>query len=320
MRASRLTSWIGVARALTVRALAVAGSALALAGCAGPPLPADPHALEAELRARVDVLRAAFATFQAEGTVAIEGPDHVKLNWRADAVRGQWARVAVSSSLATDPVVEVRAGAGDGLLVRVSPPGAPPALYRAPEDLSDSPVDGPLRAAAEWLIQLAREDRSAMPSLSRIGPSGPSHEVVRVEITRKASPRATSQNAVAVALRRSDGLPLAIEAALPDDPAPICLLARPRANRLLAVTGAPLSLAAEVEASFRACCSRKPLASARVRIVRVRNDRPDPLPPWSGTARPIEALRDDRWMRRTFQSAEAVRDAALRECSASADR
>src|SRR5512145_2877139 len=115
MRASRLTSGAGAPRALAVRALAVSWCALALAGCTGSPLPVDPHLLETELRVRVDMLRAAFATIQAEGTVAIEGPDRVKLNWRADAVRGRWARVAVSSSLATDPVVEVRAGAGDGL-------------------------------------------------------------------------------------------------------------------------------------------------------------------------------------------------------------
>ncbi len=307
MRASRLTSWGGAA-------LALAGCALALAGCAGPPLPADPHALEAELRTRVEMLRAVFASFHAEGTVVIEGPDRVKLNWRADAVRGQWARVAVSSSLVTDPIVEVRARAGDGLLVRVSPPGAPATLYRAPDDLSDLPVDGTIRAAAEWLIQLARGERSAMPSLSRIRPSD---DVVRVELTREAAPRATSADgALTVALRRSDGMPLEIEAPLPGDPARTCLFARPRGNRALVVTGTPLSLAADVDASLQACCRRKTLASVRLTIVRLRNDPPGPLPRWSETARPIEALQDNRWMRRTFRDAQAVRDAALRACNA----
>jgi hypothetical protein len=292
----------------------LAGCALVLAGCAGPPLPADPQALEAELRTRVEILRDAFASFHAEGAVTIEGPDRVKLNWRADAVRGQWARVAVSSSLAIDPIVEVRARAGDGLLVRVSPPGAPATLYRAPDDLSDVPVDGSIRAVADWLIQLARDERSAMPSLSRIRLSD---DLVRVEVTREAVPRPTSEDgALAVTLRRSDGMPLVIEASLPGDPARLCLMARPRGNRALAVTDTPLSLAADVDATLQACCSKKALASVRLTIVRLRNDPPGPLPRWSEAARPIEALRDNRWMRRTFRDAQAVRDEAMRACKA----
>ena len=260
------------------------------------------------------MLRAVFATFQAEGTVAIEGPDRVKLNWRADAVRGQWARAAVSSSLATDPVVEVRAGAGDGLLVRVSPPGAPATLYRGSDDLSDLPVDGPIRVLAEWLIRLARDEGSAMPSLSRIRLSG---DVVRVELTREAAARAQSENAgLAVTLRRSDGMPLEIEASLSAAPTPMCLSARPSGNRVHAIPGTPLSLAADVDAALQACCSRKTLASVRLTIVRLRSDAPSVLPRWSETARPIQALRDNRWMRRAVRDAQAVRDAAMHACKA----
>jgi hypothetical protein len=260
------------------------------------------------------MLRAGLASFHAEGTMAIEGPDRVKLNWRADAVRGQWARVAMSSSLATDPLVEVRARAGDGLFVRVTPPGAPPTLYRAQNDLSHLPVDDPIRAAAEWLNQVARDERSAMPPLSSIRLND---DVVRIELAREGAPRTMSHDgALGVALRRSDGMPIEIEASLRGDPARMCLLARPRGDRALAITGTPLSLVAGVDATLQACCNRQALASVRLTIARLRNDAPGPLPHWSETAQPIEALRDNRWMRRTFRDAEAVRDAAMRACKA----
>ena len=246
--------------------------------------------------------------------MAIEGPDRVRLNWRADAVRGQWARVAVSSSLATDPLVEVRVRAGEGLLVRVTPPGATATLYRAPYDLSHLPVDDPIRATAEWLSQVTRDERSAMPSLSSIRPSD---DVVRIELAREDAERTASHaGALGVVLRRSDSMPLEIAASLPGDPARVCLLARPRGDRALAIAGTPLSLVAGVDATLQACCNRKALASVRLTIARLRTDAPDPLPPWSGTAQPIEALRDNRWVRRTFRDAQAALDAAPQSCRA----
>jgi hypothetical protein len=313
-----VTSWIGAARAFVVRALMTTGCALASAGCAGPPLPAEPQALETELRTRSDALRAALATFQAEGTVAIDGPDRVKLNWRADAVRGRWARVAVSSSVATDPVVEVRAGGADRFSVRVSPPGAPAALYRTADDLENLPADSPLREAAEWLMRLARDEGSAMPSVSRIGPSG---DVVRVELAGDVAARAQSgRPGLAMTLRRSDGMPLEVEAPLPGAGAGVCLLVRASGNRRLSVPGTPLSLSAEIDAALRACCSPKTLASVRFTIARVRTDPPSALPRWSDTARPIGTLRDDRWIRRTLRDAQAVRDAAAQACDARGGR
>jgi hypothetical protein len=223
--------------------------------------------------------------------------------------------VAVSSSLANDPVVEVRARAGGDLLVRVSPPGAPAALYRAPSDLSGLPVDDGIRAAAGWLSQLARGERSAMPSLSSIRPSD---DVVRIEFAREPAPRGTQpgSGALAVTLRRSDGMPLDIAASLPGDAARVCLLARPRGHRSLPIVATPLFLAGGIDTALQACCNGTRLATVRLTIARIRNDAPGPLPDWPEPAQPIEALRDNRSMRRAFRDAQAIQDAATRACAA----
>ena len=152
-----------------MRAMWVA-AALLWTGCVGPPLPADRQALEAELRVRAGILRDTFASFRADGTLVIEGPDRIKLNWRAEAVRGQWARLALSSWPASEPVLEVRVGAGEGLAVRISPPGSAARLYVAPsDDLSALAEDSPARAAAEWLYnsRATRTPQCRPPPTSR---------------------------------------------------------------------------------------------------------------------------------------------------------
>ena len=281
------------------------GAALAWAGCAGPPLPADAPALEAELRARAEVLRNAFASVQADGSIVIDGPERLKLTWRVEAVQGQWARVALSSSLATDPVVEVRVRAGEGLAIRVSPPGAAARLYRAlADDLSAFPVDGPARAAVEWLVQLARDDNVAIPSPSEIQVSD---GAVRLEFAR--GPLVSR-----VTLRRSDGMPVDIEAWVRGDPARTCVVGRPRGDRTLRVGGTPLSLARDLETTVVPCCNQEALVSIRVAVARIVPGPPGPLPRWSETARPIDRIGDDRWMRRAFRQAEVVRARAVRAC------
>lgn len=55
-------------------------AALAWAGCVGPPLRSAPTALEAELQARAEVLRDAVASFLADGSIVIDGPEPHKLN------------------------------------------------------------------------------------------------------------------------------------------------------------------------------------------------------------------------------------------------
>ena len=290
------------------RALWVA-AALAWAGCAGPPLPADPHALEAELRARVETLRDAFASLQAEGSVVIDGPERHKLTWRAEVVRGQWARVALSSSLAADPVVEARVRAGEGIAVRVNPPGAAARLYRASsDDLSALSAEGPARVAGEWLVQLARDQNLAMPSPSNIQVTD---RTVRVEFT--GGPLASRMT-----LRRADGMPLDIEGWVSGDPARACVLGRPRGGRALRVVGTPFSVAGDLDTAVVSCCNRDVLVSIRIAIVRLVTAPPGPLPRWSEIARPIERLRDDRWMRRTFRDAEIIREKAVRACPAAA--
>jgi hypothetical protein len=287
-----------------VRGLCLA-AALAWAGCVGPPLPSDPAALEAELRARAEALRDAFASFQADGSIVIDGPERHKLNWRAEAVRGQWARVALWSSLATDPVVEVRVRAGEGLAVRVSPPGATATLYRAPaHDLSMLAADGPTRAAAEWLAQLARDENVAMPSPSAMQVTD---GAVRLELAR--GPLGSL-----VTLRRSDGMPVEIEAWVRGDPARTCVLARRRGDRALRVGGTPLSVAGDLETTVVPCCNREALVSIRIAVARLVIGPPDRLSRWSETARPIERIRDDRWLRRTFREADIVREKAARAC------
>jgi hypothetical protein len=280
-------------------------AALAWAACAGPPLPADAPALEAELRARAEVLRDAFASFRADGSIVIDGLEHHKLNWRAEAVRGQWARVALSSSLATNPVVEVRVRAGEGLAVRVSPPGAAATLYRTPSgDLSTLAADGPTRAAAEWLVQLARDDNVAMPSPSEIQVTD---GAVRLEFARGLL-------GSRVTLRRSDGMPVDIEAWVRGDPARTCVVGRRRGDRTLRVGGTPLSLAGDLETTVVPCCNREALVSIRLAVARLVIGPPDRLSRWSETARPIERIRDDRWLRRTFREAEVVWKRAARAC------
>ena len=282
--------------------------ALAWAGCVGPPLPSDPAALEAELRARAEALRDAFASFQADGSIVIDGPERHKLNWRTEAVRGQWARVALWSSLAANPVIEVRVRAGEGLAVRISPPGAPATLYRAPSgDLSTLAADGPIRAAAEWLVQLARDDTVAMPSPSEIQVTD---GAVRLEFAR-------GPLVLRVMLRRSDGMPVDIEASVRGDPARTCVLGRRRGDRALRVGGTPLSLAGDLETTVVPCCNREPLVSIRLAVARLVVGPPDPLSRWSETARPIERIRDDRWLRQTFREADAVRERASRACPGS---
>ncbi len=282
-------------------------AALAWAGCVGPPLPSDPTALEAELRARAEVLRDAFASFQADGSIVIDGPERHKLNWRAEAVRGQWARVAFSSWLATDPVVEVRVRAGEGLAVRVSPPGAAARLYRAPsDDLSTLAADGPTRTAVEWLAQLARDESVAMPSPSDMQVTD---GAVRLEFAR--GPLVSR-----VTLRRSDGMPVDIEAWVRGDPARTCVVGRRRGDRALRVNGTPLSLAGDLETAIVSCCNREALVPIRLAVARLVAGPPDRLARWTETARPIERLRDDRWLRREFREADVVRERAARACPA----
>lgn len=280
-------------------------AALLWAGCSGPPLPADPHALEAELQSRARMLRDVFASLQAEGSILIDGPERVKLTWRAEAVRGQWARATLSSPLATDPVVEVRVRTGEGLAVRVSPPGARPTLYRAPsDDFSASALDGPARIAAEWLIQFAHDHDLAMPSPSDIQVTDGS---VRLEFTREPL-------VFRVRLRRSDGMPLDFSSRVSGDPACTCLLGRPRGDRAVRVVGTPLSLPGDVETTLVACGDQRALVSIRLAVARLITAPPAPLSRWSETARPIGRIRDDRWMRRTFRDAEAMREKAIRPC------
>lgn len=275
------------------------------AGCAGPPLPADPHALGAELESRARILRDVFASLQAEGNIVIEGSERIKLTWRAEAVRGQWARAMLSSPLASDPVVELRFRAGEGLAVRVSPPGSRPTVYRAPsDDLSASALDGPARIAAEWLTGLARDHDLAIPSPSDIQVTDGS---VRLEFTQ--GPLVSR-----VRLRRSDGMPLDFESLVSGDPARACLLGHPRGDRTLRVAGTPLLLPGDVEATLVACCDQSPLVSIRLAVAHLTAARPAPLSRWLETARPIERIRDDRWMRRTFRDAEAMRAKTVRAC------
>jgi hypothetical protein len=280
-------------------------AALAWAGCAGPPLPADPAALEAELRARAEILRDALASLQADGSIVIDGPEPLKLNWRAEAVRGQWARVALSSSLATEPIVEVRVRAGEGLAVRINPPGAAATLYRAPsDDLSALAADGPTRAAAEWLAQLARDENVAMPSPSDMQVTG---GAVRLEFAR--GPLVSR-----VTLRRSDGMPVDYEASVRGDPTRACIVGGRRGDRTLRVAGTPLSLAGDLETTVVPCCNREALLSIRVVVARLVPGHPGPLSRWSETARPIDRIGDDRWLRRAFRQADLVRERAARAC------
>ena len=280
-------------------------AALACAGCVGPPLPADPQALEAELRARAEVLRDATASFRAEGSVTIDGPDRVKLGWRAEAVRGQWARVAFSSALGSDPEVEVRVRAGEGLAVRVSPPGAAATVYRAPAgDLSALAADGAARAAAEWLVELARGEGAAMPSPSGIQVT---EEAVRLEF-------AHGSLASRVTLRRADGMPVDVDAWVRGDPVRACFAGRRRGDRTVRVGATALSLAGDLEAAVVSCCRREPLVSIRIAIARLILGPPGPLPRWSETARPLERIADDRWLRPALRDAELARDRAARAC------
>ena len=289
-----------------MRALWLA-AALAWTGCVGPPLPEDRQALEAELRVRAETLREAFTSLQADGSIAIEETERHKLTWRAEVVRGRWARVALSSSLAADPVVEMRVRPGEGLAVRVSPPGGAATLYREPsDDLSALTPDGPIRAAAEWLARLARDERVSMPSPSDIQVAD---GAARLEFTR-------GPIVARVTLRRSDGMPLDVEAWVRGDPARACVLGRSRGDRALRVAGTPLSLAGDLDAAVVSCCDGHALVSIRLAVAHLAASPPGPLARWSETARPIERILDDRWVRRTLREAEVVREKAARACPA----
>ena len=199
----------------------------------------------------------------------IDGPEPLKLNWRAEAVRGQWARVALSSSLATEPIVEVRVRAGEGLAVRVSPPGAAATLYRAPsDDLSALAADGPTRAAAEWLAQLARDENVAMPSPSDMQVTD---GAVRLEFAR--GPLVSR-----VTLRRSDGMPVDFEAWVRGDPARTCVVGAAAGTATLRVGGTRLSLAGDLETTVVPCCSREALVSIRIAVARLVVGPPGRLP------------------------------------------
>ena len=111
-----------------------------------------------------------------------------------------------------------------------------------------------------------------------------------------------------VTLRRSDGMPVEIEAWVRGDPARTCVLGRRRGDRALRVGGTPLSLAGDLETTVVPCCNREALVSIRIAVARLVIGPPDRLSRWSETARPIERIRDDRWLRRTFREADIVRE------------
>ena len=117
-----------------------------------------------------------------------------------------------------------------------------------------------------------------------------------------------------VTLRRSDGMPADIEAWVRDDPARTCILGRRRGDRALRVGGTPLSLAGDLETTVVPCCNREALVSIRLPIARLIPGPPGPLPRWSETARPLERLGDNRWLRPALRDAELVRERAARAC------
>ena len=164
--------------------------------------------------------------------------------------------------------------------------------------------DGPTRAAVEWLAQLVRDERVAMPSPSEMQVTD---GAVRLEFAR--GPLVSR-----VTLRRSDRMPVDIQAWVRGDPARTCVLGRRRGDRALRVGGTPLSLAGDLETTVVPCCNREALVSVRLTVARLVIGPPGRLSRWSETARPIERIRDDRWLRRTFREAEVVRERAARAC------
>lgn len=279
----------------------------AWAGCAGPPLPADPQAIEAELRARAEIVRDAFPSLEADGSIVIDGPERLKQTWRFEAVRGRWARVSFSSALAPEPVVDVLVRADDGVAVRISPPGGTAMLYTAPSgDLSALAVDGPTSAAAQWLAQLARGENVAMPSPSGIQVSD---GAVRLDFTRE--PLVSR-----VTLRRSDGMPLHIEAWMRGAQGRGCVVARGRGDRALRVGSTALSLVADLESAVVPCCGGEALLSIRLTIAHVASGAPTQPPRWAEPARAIERIREDRWAGRVLRQVDVVREKMARACPA----
>src|SRR5258707_8656012 len=109
-------------------------------------------------------------------------------------------------------------------------------------------------------------------------------------------------------------MPVDIEAWVRGDRPRTCVVGRTRGNRALRVGGTPLSLAGDLETTVVQCCNREALVSVRLAVARLVIGPPDRLSRWSETARPIERIRDNRWLRRKFREAEGVWERAARPC------